>query len=234
MRGELIKLCDDWHPSFLHHIRKLSEKMLTKEAKLARILFLASSPIKEPQLGLAREFNRIDEEFQKWKNLDSFDLEARYAVTQEQLKKYLSRFHPQIVHFSGHGSKSGKLVFLNDDGRLDAASPANLAKMFKQMNSDDENIRCVILNACYSDVQAKAISKHIPCVIGMSSEIPDNAAIEFAAGFYQSLASGMSIQSSFAQGQKAIPNHSFDKKAIAKLKSRKGVDPAKEYIPYSL
>ena len=44
-------------------------------------------------------------------------------------------------------------------------------------------IECVVLNACYSEVQADAIALHVPYLIGMNQAIGDSAAREFAVGF---------------------------------------------------
>jgi AAA-like domain len=54
--------------------------------------------------------------------------------------------------------------------------------------------RCVLLNACYSEVQARAIAQHIPYVIGMNQAIGDTAAREFAVGFYDALGAGRDIE----------------------------------------
>ncbi|WP_228060119.1 CHAT domain-containing protein [Plectonema radiosum] len=65
-------------------------------------------------------------------------------------------------------------------------------------------IECVILNACYSEVQATAISQYIPYVIGMNKAIGDKAAIEFVVGFYSALAAGESIDFAYKLGCNAI------------------------------
>ena len=57
----------------------------------------------------------------------------------------------------------------------------------------DDSVQCVLLNACYSETQARAIGEHIPYVIGMQRSIGDEAAIAFSATFYQALGSGLSI-----------------------------------------
>jgi len=53
-------------------------------------------------------------------------------------------------------------------------STESLAKLFKLFQ---ENVECVLLNACYSEAQAAAIHQHIDCVIGMNQAIGDKAAI---------------------------------------------------------
>ena len=52
-----------------------------------------------------------------------------------------------------------------------------LSKIFELLSG---KVSLVFLNACYSEEQAKAISKHIDFVIGMSKAISDEAARKFA------------------------------------------------------
>ena len=58
-------------------------------------------------------------------------------------------------------------------------------------------VSCVVLNACYSETQAKSIAKHIPFVIGMNQAIGDNAAIAFSVGFYKALGAGRSVKDAY-------------------------------------
>ncbi|NJQ97052.1 MAG: hypothetical protein HC784_03840, partial [Hydrococcus sp. CSU_1_8] len=58
-------------------------------------------------------------------------------------------------------------------------------------------VSCVILNACYSEIQAKAIAEQIPFVIGMNQSIGDEAAIIFSIGFYKALGAGRSIEDAY-------------------------------------
>ncbi|MCJ8279217.1 MAG: hypothetical protein MJK14_04585 [Rivularia sp. ALOHA_DT_140] len=67
-----------------------------------------------------------------------------------------------------------------------------------------DEVECVLLNACYSEVQAKAISQNIDYVIGMNHEIGDKAAIEFAVGFYDALFNGKSFEKAYKFGRNAI------------------------------
>lgn len=62
----------------------------------------------------------------------------------------------------------------------------------------------MILNACYSDIQAKAIGKHIRYVIGMKKAIRDTDAIEFSTAFYDSIGSGESIEFAYKIACNAI------------------------------
>jgi len=58
----------------------------------------------------------------------------------------------------------------------------------------------VVLNACFSEVQATEVAEHADCVVGLIAEVRDSAAIEFARGFYGALAWGQSVQAAFELG----------------------------------
>ena len=76
-------------------------------------------------------------------------------------------------------------------------STTTLAQVFEPYHNQ---IECVILNACFTAVQASAIVKHIDYVIGMNQPIKDKAAIQFAIGFYDTIAAGESIETAFKMG----------------------------------
>jgi hypothetical protein len=78
-----------------------------------------------------------------------------------------------------------------------------LAAMFK-LNPICSHVKCVFLNACYSETQAEAIVQGIDYVVGMSHEIQDKTAIAFSKGFYTGLGYGCSIEDSFEFGKNAI------------------------------
>jgi len=61
-----------------------------------------------------------------------------------------------------------------------------------------------LLNACFSEVQANAIARHIPYVVGMRRAIGDQAAIQFAIGFYDALLAGESVELAYRFGCNAI------------------------------
>ena len=82
------------------------------------------------------------------------------------------------------------LVLEDDQGRAKVVDTAALAGLFKQFQTE---VKCVVLNACYSEMLATAIHQHIDCVVGMNKAIGDRAAIRFATEFYKALATGSSF-----------------------------------------
>ena len=83
-----------------------------------------------------------------------------------------------------------------------------------------DHVECVLLNACYSEIQATAIAQHINYVIGMSQAIGDRAAIEFAKGFYDALGAGKSIEVAFRFGCVAIHAENLPEHLIPRIKKK--------------
>lgn len=94
------------------------------------------------------------------------------------------------------GKKQSGIILLDDNGRNAAFVKASrLKRTFNTLiNRQEIRIEAVILNACYSEEQAKAISEVGVSVIGTSSEIKDTAAIAFSSGFYYAIGKGKSIE----------------------------------------
>ena len=161
------------------------------------ILFLAANPVDTAQLQLDEEYRAIDEDLRKTEFRDAFDLRSAWAVRYGDMQELLLRYKPHIVHFSGHGSSAGEIILKNLDGSQYHVPSDILAALFAILK---DRIRCVVLNACYSQSQAEGIAASIDCVVGMQRAVPDKAAIEFAAGFYLGLGYGRSVKTAFDLG----------------------------------
>lgn len=145
---------------------------------------------------------------------DKFEIKQHWAVRDIDLQGYLLRYKPDIIHFSGHGSSSSDIILEDVDGSSQSLASHTLSKLFSVLK---DNIRCVVLNACYSRKQAQAISKHIDCVIGMSSAISDAAAISFATAFYQALGYGRNIKTAFELGCTEIDSEGLNEQNTPQL-----------------
>lgn len=165
--------------------------------KTIKILFLASNPKDTCQLRLGEEMRAIDQALREAEFRGNFDIEQQWAVRAIDLQGYLLRHKPDIVHFSGHGSESNEIILEDTDGNSKPVPNQALSKLFSVLK---DNIRCVILNACYSERQAHAIAQSIDCVIGMSKAIGDSAAISFSIAFYQGLGYGRDVKTAFDLG----------------------------------
>jgi len=185
------------------------------------ILFLAANPKGTDPLRLGEEVRTIDERLRLAKFRDRFELEQAHATRVGDINAALLRYQPHVVHFSGHGSASGDLIFEDRAGSPKSVSAQALGTVFRALK---DNVRCVVLNACWSDRQAKAIAKEIDCVVGMSRSISDEAAIDFAAGFYQGLGFGRSVQVAFDLGRAEIDLQGLPEAATPRLKTKMEVD----------
>lgn len=169
------------------------QEVLIMDAK-TKILFFASNPKDVTPLNLDEEIRSITTKIRASEHRDALDLISRWAVRPDDLLQELNTHKPTVVHFSGHGSSSGELVLMDDLRQAKTVSPDALKALFSTLR---DNVRLVVLNACYSKTQAEAIAQVIDCVIGMNTSIGDNAAITFAASFYRAIGFGCSVKESF-------------------------------------
>jgi hypothetical protein len=174
---------------------------MNDEIPVKKILVLSANPKGTKQLRLNEEIREIKEGLQLAKKRDSFKIESAEAVRDLDIHRSILNYEPQIIHFSGHGAGEEGLIFEDNTGQqklVDAAALAGLFDLFA------DQVECVLLNACYSEIQAKAIAQHINYVIGMSQEIGDRAAIKFAVGFYDALGAGRSVEFAYKLGCQVI------------------------------
>ena len=190
---------------------------LSKLTQQQKILILAASPTDIPRLRLEKEIREIEEGLRLAKERDSFNLKQRLAVRPEDLRRALLEYEPQIVHFCGHGETDG--IFLENEAGTKQLVPkdalANLFKLFAK-----RGVQCVVLNACYSDVQAEEISQYINFVVGMSKAVGDQAAIQFAVGFYDALGAGWSYEEAYELGCNAIALSGIPEELTPKIKKK--------------
>ena len=98
-----------------------------------------------------------------------------------------------------------------------AQALANLFELFA------DQVKCVVLNACYSEVQATAIVAHIDAVIGMNQPIGDTAAVRFSEGFYRGLGAGKDVEFAYRLGRNSLELQGIDQAHIPVLR-RRGFD----------
>jgi CHAT domain len=168
---------------------------------MKKILILAANPQNTSRLRLDKEVREIEDGLRRSHLDDRFQIEQRWASRPRDVQRSLLDVEPQIVHFCGHGQGQLGLVLEDEAGRVKLVSTEALSKLFELFA---DRIECVLLNACYSEVQADAIARHINYVIGMRQEIRDDLAIAFSVGFYKGLAEGQLIDIAFESGCRAI------------------------------
>lgn len=149
--------------------------------QLQKILILSAIP---HGLRLDKEIREIEEAIRRSVNRDLFEIRIRTAVRPQDIRRAIAEEEPQIVHFCGHGLEDGSIVLEDEGGNEKPIVPEGLASLF-ELHTD--YVKCVLLNSCYSEKPAVAISQYINYAIGMNQPIEDKAAIAFAQGFYDGL-----------------------------------------------
>jgi CHAT domain-containing protein len=162
------------------------------------ILLCCADPIDAVRLRLMREASEIQDRLQ---NSEKFRLVTELTTQPGNIARKMLQANPQFVHFSGHGSKKGELIFEDHNGNATPVTPAAITNLFKQFA---DTLQCVVLNACYSYQTAQEIAKHIHYVVAMKTAISDEAALAFSVGFYQAIGADKSIPDAFEFGKVQI------------------------------
>jgi hypothetical protein len=165
------------------------------------VLMLMSNPAGTAPVGLLEEHRCIDLAIRGGLHRDRLQIVVSSDARYYDLQPAIRRYRPVAVHFSGHGSGTGGITLSDRDGLPLAIPPEALADTFKNLGG---SVRCVVLNACATEPQAKAIARYVPCVVGTSRAIPDPLAIEFATGFYGAAADGGSIAQAYRDGRNHV------------------------------
>lgn len=182
-------------------------------ADTKRILFVLANPLESTRLRLDEEYREIENGLRLSKGREHFELKITTATRPNDLRREMLRYEPEFIHFSGHGDTEG-IILENENGKPQLVNIQALADLFSLFEGKTE---CVILNSCYSETQAKAISKHIAYVVGMNKAIPDNTAIQFAIGFYDAIGAGRNIEDAFSFGKNAISLNNVTGEEIPQL-----------------
>ncbi|MGF1538418.1 MAG: CHAT domain-containing protein [Elainellaceae cyanobacterium] len=173
---------------------------MSESSSIKTILILSANPAGTVPLRLDQEVRQIKDGLKRSKHRDRFRLEQAEAVNAIDLQRAMLDFNPQIVHFCGHGEEEG-IILENGAGEAAFVDAEALADTFSFFETQ---VECVLLNACYSAVQAEAIVHHIDSVIGMSQAVGDRAAIDFAVSFYDALGAGRPIDFAHRWGCNAL------------------------------
>lgn len=143
-----------------------------------------------------------------------------YLNASRDLLRGSERAH--IFHFSGHGdfdkeqsdqpgvnSGTGVLYFEGENGAKDPISASEVAVSLRQ-----RGVRVALLNACntaetdplnfWSSGATALLTAGLGAVVGMQYKVGDTSATQFAAGFYQSLIEGDTIDEAVQKGRSAM------------------------------
>jgi hypothetical protein len=191
------------------------------------ILFMGANPPGTKFLQLEVEHSRIAQKLD-----NKFTLATEKFLSAGDIPELISKFNPNIIHFSGHGKnpqtgehgatndssrgigydlpndyeQRGGIVVFDDDMRgLVIIEDESLEYLFDSTVNDlGVPLEVVVFNSCYSESQAKAIGKFVPYVVGSSRALDDDLALAFAEGFYFGIGDGKPIEKAFVTGKQKV------------------------------
>lgn len=180
------------------------------------------------QLRLAREHRAIQQSLESWS--DRFEFAGLLEVQVHELGPALRRRCPHVLHFSGHGTRTGELVFQSGSGSPASIPVDAFVSLLRALGVD---IKLAILNACFSEDQARAVSEITGIAIGMRRQISDRAAIAFSRAFYEALACSASVADAFRQAQAEIrlEKETAGDALVPELFVRPGLDASQVRLP---
>lgn len=206
-----------------------------------KVLMLAANPTTTPPLSLAAEARDIQErvdlaERRRQKQggghpaaaqlqpAAQLQIEHRAAARIGDVMREIQLEMPAILHFSGHGASDGSLYLEDSAGQAVELRPEDFCELLHEFSG---TVRCVFLNACFTEELAENARRAVDCFIGMSGPIDDTAALTFSSAFYQNLALGSSVGRAFNLARLEMSVLKPRERDIPQLFCRDGIDPAK-------
>jgi hypothetical protein len=160
-----------------------------------KVLFLAADPFSDrAPLRLDEEMRAITQAIRQGRARDTVELVSCFGTRTRDLHRALLWHQPQIVHFAGHGGRSGVIYLGDEHGRPRAVDKDALSRLFGIL---DGGVRAVILNACDTLPVVEALRDVVDYVIGTNRLISDGSALTFSEGLYTALSFGKGMRQAF-------------------------------------
>ncbi|WP_107093077.1 CHAT domain-containing protein [Streptomyces sp. MMG1121] len=166
-----------------------------------RVLCLMSAPLDEARLRLGAEQRVIQDAAAR--SAGRLTVTVHPAARVSDLLPRLQSVRPRIVHFAGHGTHDGRLLF-EDEAGTSAPVPVRALAAALALHAP---LDCVVLNSCWSAAYADGLLACAETVVGTRGELPDDAALAFAEGFYGSLAHTTAVDRACAAGRACLELH---------------------------
>lgn len=231
----LCRRLDDWEKNWPPPEWKLNkgstgsanaDTPLTEPSHPVKLLFLTASPVNWQALQVEEELRALMQILSSQESKNRLDLAYHGAVRLKELRVFLLKHNPCILHFAGHGNELGEILVKDEFGRSSPIPAEAFGEMLAILST---NLRCVILNACYTDKQANVIGNYVDAVIVMQAQIEDRSAIAFTKGFYEALIYNHTLQTCFESGLNEIKLQRLSGQETPRLICQRG-DPSKVHL----
>jgi hypothetical protein len=171
------------------------------------VLCLQAGPASLNQLQLRQE-HAVLRQIAARRGQRALTVTANPATRRDDIVAEILAARPDIVHFSGHGTADGRLVFEGEGRATVTVTVDALASVLRVL---PESLPCLVLGSCFSASYAGRLLGAARSVTGSATALPDEAAIEFTRGFYTALAvGGTSVAKAYEAGLAQLQVHGHD------------------------
>lgn len=189
-----------------------------------RLLGMVAAPRDLAALDVTLEQQRVKQALQALQDRGIIELHWLPGQSWRDLQRAMRNGPWHIFHFIGHGSydpaqHEGLLALADDQGQAHYCTATDLGRLL----ADHAALRLVLLNSCegargserdlFASSAASLVRRGLPAVIAMQYAISDQAALEFAQTFYESLADNWPVDAAACEARKAMAiaaNHSLE------------------------
>ncbi|MEN8906140.1 MAG: hypothetical protein ABF289_09320 [Clostridiales bacterium] len=192
-----------------------------------KVLFLASNPKDTGRLRIDVEIREIEEKIKLSKYRSKVELIPVMAVRPKDLLQSINEHNPDVLHFSGHGTDDGDIILEDEAGNPRYVRKEALIQMIK---FGCDNLKMVVLDCCYSKIQADEIVKHIDVVIGMEGEVDAKVGRHFSSQFYSAIGFGKSLKVAFEQAKALVMAELINAEKVLNLVIKDGIDSNKYFL----
>lgn len=164
-----------------------------------KVILLCVAKLKNvPPLNLEHEIHLIQESLSQ----SLYVLNIQIGATPDQVQKALLEHRPVMVHFCGYGKQQEGITLPQELGweplLHHEEDLSNFLEFFTQ-------VECIVLNAGHTLIQASALVKTVPYVIGINQPLSEHSALQFVVEFYRALAGGKSYVEAFERYKSLTP-----------------------------
>jgi len=174
---------------------------MDKTENILKVLVVSSMPLfGVRQVNIKKDRENLQKAFANSKGA----IEVHY-LPHATVDAFMSEVHKgyNILHFIGHGTVKGDLIFEEKDGQAHGVSSRHFVDML-----NGSKIELISFIAChsYSDVVAEKLKDEVNAVVAVSHKhsINARAALQFNKQFYNAIACGNDIDYAFNQGKIAV------------------------------
>lgn len=187
-------------------LRELTDGASAAGRELA-VLCLQAGPTTLNQLQLRQE-HAVLRQIAARRGQRLLTVKTNPATRRDDIMAEILAARPDVVHFAGHGTSDGKLLFEEGRGQAGPVTVDALASVLRVLPA---SLPCLVLGSCFGASYAGRLLGAARSVAGSMTALPDPAAIEFTRGFYTALAiGGTSVAKAFDAGLAQMQVHGHD------------------------